>query len=191
LSVSDNERILSKGLEDMAKHINKQDGEDKRMFTASSMMLTVNEHSMQLNRAIDECRREYEILIDAIINSQKVVHQPQVITPAQIMKHMKASQADMSPELSLPLPRSAANQLDLRIIDFDVFLKGNFLVYTIRLHLKSCINYNLYYVLPLPIQVKNTESKFIFLLPERINLLMDTVKQYFATLRADKLTNCK
>jgi hypothetical protein len=38
----------------MAKHINKQDGEVKRMFTSSSMMLTVNEHSMQLNRAIDE-----------------------------------------------------------------------------------------------------------------------------------------
>jgi len=44
LAVSDNERILSKGLEDMAKHINKQDGEVKEMFTISPMMLTVNEH---------------------------------------------------------------------------------------------------------------------------------------------------
>jgi len=59
LAVSDNGNILSKALEDMAKHINKQDGEVKRMFTASSMMLTVNEHLMQLYRAIDECRREY------------------------------------------------------------------------------------------------------------------------------------
>jgi len=73
------------------------------MFTASSMMLTVNEQSMQLNRAIDECRREYEILIDAIMNSQKGVLQPQIITTAQIMKHMKPSQADMPPKLSLPL----------------------------------------------------------------------------------------
>jgi hypothetical protein len=46
-------------------------------------------------------------------------------------------------------------------------------------------------VLPLPIQVRNTESKFIFLLPEREYLLMDTAKQYFARLRADELTNCK
>jgi hypothetical protein len=66
LAVSDNERILSEGLEDMAKHINKQDGEVKRMFTSTSMMLIVNKHSMQLTRAITECRREYEILIDAI-----------------------------------------------------------------------------------------------------------------------------
>jgi hypothetical protein len=68
LAVSDNLRTLSQGLEDMAKHINKQDGEVKRMFTTSFIMLTVSEHSMQINRAIDECRREYEILIDAIMN---------------------------------------------------------------------------------------------------------------------------
>ena len=56
LAVSDNERILSKGLEDMAKHIITQDGEVKRMFTSTSMMLIVNEHSMLLNRAFGECR---------------------------------------------------------------------------------------------------------------------------------------
>jgi len=143
LAVSDNENILSKGLEDMAKHINKQDGEVERVFTASSMMLTVNEHSMQLNRAIDECRRDYEILINAIINSQKGVLQPQIITTAHIMKHINASQADMPPELSLPLPLSAAYQhLVLSIIDFVLFVKGNVLVYIIRLPLTSSINYN-------------------------------------------------
>ena len=56
LAVSDNERILSKGLEDMDKDINKQDGEVRRMFTSTSMMLIVNEHSMLLNRAFGECR---------------------------------------------------------------------------------------------------------------------------------------
>jgi len=92
----------------MAKHINEQDGGVKRIFTVSPIKLTVNEHSMQLNRAIDECRREYEIIIDAIMNTQKGVLQPQIITPAQIMNLMKASQADMPPEMSLPLPLSAA-----------------------------------------------------------------------------------
>ena len=57
------------------------------------MMLIVNAHSMQLNRAIGEFRRQIEILINVIMNSQKGVLQPQIVTPAQIMKHMKASQA--------------------------------------------------------------------------------------------------
>jgi len=105
---------------------------------------------------------------------------------------MKSSQADTPPELSLPLPLSAAyHPLDLRIIDFDVLLKGNFLVNIIRLPLTNSINYNLYLVLPLTIQARNTEYKFIFLLPEREYLLMNTAKKYFARLRADELTNCK
>jgi hypothetical protein len=39
--------------------------------------------------------------------------------------------------------------------------------------------------------VKNTESKFIFLLAEREYLLMDVAKQYVTRLHADKLNNCK
>jgi hypothetical protein len=121
------------------------------MFTASSVMLTVNEHSMQRNRAIDECRRKYEILIDSIMNSQNGVLQPQIITSFQIMKNMKASHADMPLELHLPLPFEC--WLSPLIIDFDVFLKGNFPVYVICLPLTKSINYNLYHLLPLPIQV--------------------------------------
>jgi len=57
----------------MAKHLIQQDGEIKEMFTGYSLLLTDNEHGMQLNRAIDEYRREYEVLVDAVTNSQKGV----------------------------------------------------------------------------------------------------------------------
>ena len=76
LTVLENEKFLSKSLEEMAKHVNAQDGEIREMFTAYSLLLPINEHAMQLNGAIDECRREYEILIDAVIDSQRGVIQP-------------------------------------------------------------------------------------------------------------------
>jgi hypothetical protein len=152
----------------MAKHINKEDGEVKGMFTASSMLLTVNEHAMQLDRALIECRREYEILIEAIVNSQKGILQPHIITPAQILNQMKASQADLPSDLTLPIPVSAAYQnLVLRIFDIDAFLKDDYLVYVIRLPLTNRAKYNVYHVLPLPIKIKDTVSKFTFILPER------------------------
>jgi hypothetical protein len=56
---------------------------------------------MQLYKAIDECRREYEILIDAVIDSQRGVIQPQRITPTQILEQITTSQADMPRDLSL------------------------------------------------------------------------------------------
>ena len=104
--------------------INECDGEIKDIFTGTSMLLTVNEHTMQLERAISECRREYNILIDAIINSQKRILQPHIITPAQIVKQMKASQTDIPSDLSVPIPFSATYQnLIVNIIDFDVLLR--------------------------------------------------------------------
>jgi hypothetical protein len=41
LTVSENEKFLSKGLEEMAKHVNEQDGEIREIFTAYSL-LTIN-----------------------------------------------------------------------------------------------------------------------------------------------------
>jgi len=137
LAVSENERILSKGLEEMARHVNEHDGEIKDMFTGTSMFLTVNEHNMQLERALSECRSEYDILIGAVVNSQKGILQPHIITPAQIMKQLKISQADIPSELSLPIPLSATYQnLIVNIIDLDVFIKDNFLVYVVCLKSK-------------------------------------------------------
>lgn len=58
LTVSEKEGLISKGVEEMAQHINEQGGEMKEILTAYSMLLTINEHSLHLNRAIDECQRE-------------------------------------------------------------------------------------------------------------------------------------
>jgi len=192
LTVTENEKSLSKGLEEMAKHVNEQNGEIKDMFTAYSLFLTINQHAMQLNRATDECRIEYEILINAVIDSQKSVFQPKLITPAQILKQVKHSQADMRRELSLRIPTSGAYQhLVLIIVTFDVFLKGKFLVYVIRLPLTSNAIFNLYHVLPLPIKVSGTKSNFIFIQPEHDYLLMDTAKRYFTGLGVDEIRECK
>jgi hypothetical protein len=159
----------------MDKHVNKHDGEMKDIVTATSMLLATNEHTMQLERPINECKREYSILIEAIMNSQKEILQPH-ITPAQIVQQMKTSQADIPSELSLPIPLSATYQnLILNIIECGVFIKDDFLVYVIRLPLTNHVNY-VYHVLPLPIKVKDTSAKFTFILQEHEYLLMDVAK---------------
>ena len=192
LTVSENEKRLSVGLEEMAKHINAQSEEIREIFGSYSLILTINEHSMQLGRAIDECRREYEILIDAVVNAHKGVMQPQLITPAQIFEQVKLSHDDMPSDLSLPVPTSATYQyLLLRIVSIDVFLQGAFLVYVIRLPLTNNVSYNLYHVLPFPIRVKGTDSKFIFIQPEHSHLLMDTAKRFFTRLGVDEVNECK
>jgi len=108
------------------------------------------------------------------------------------MKQMKASQADIPSELSLPIPLSATYQsLILNMIDLDVFIRNNILVYVIHLPLTNHINYNLYHVLPLPIKIKGTNTSFTFILPEREYLLMDVAKRYYARLKVNEIKECK
>jgi hypothetical protein len=89
----------------------------------------------------------------------------------------------MPSDLSLPVPTSATYQyLLLRIVGIDALLQGKFLVYVIRLPLTNNVSYNLYHILPFPIRVKRTDSKYIFNQPERDYLLMDTAKRFFTRL---------
>jgi hypothetical protein len=105
---------------------------------------------------------------------------------------MKASQADIPSELSFPILLSATYQhLIVNLVDLDVFLKDRFLVYVIRLPLTNHVTYNVYHVLPLPIKVRDTDSRFTFIIPDREYLLMDVAKQYYARLRADEIKECK
>ena len=51
--------------------------------------------------------------------------------------------------------------------------------------------YNLFHVLPFPIKIKGTYSKFTFIQPDHDYLLMDTAKWYFTRLGVDKINDCK
>jgi hypothetical protein len=105
---------------------------------------------------------------------------------------MKASQSDLPSDLTLHVPVSAAYQnLVLRICDIDAFLKDDYLVYVIRLPLTNSVKYNVYHVLPLTIKIKDTVSKFTFILPEREYLLMDVFKYYYTMLRVDEFKDIK
>jgi len=53
------------------------------------------------------------------------------------------------------------------------------------------VRYNVYHVLPLPIRIKDTDTRFTVILPEHEYLLMDTAKWYYAKLRVNEITECK
>ena len=72
-----------------------------------------------------------------------------------------------------------------------MFLKDRFHVYVIRLPLTNNATYNFYHILPLPIKIKGTDSKFIFIQPEHEYLLMDTAKRYFTRLGVAGINECK
>ena len=61
----------------------------------------------------------------------------------------------------------------------------------IRLPLTNHVRYNVYHFLLLPIRIKDTDTRFTFIPPERGYLLMDTAKRYYARLRVNEIQECK
>jgi hypothetical protein len=120
-------RVLAKGLENMARHVNEHDGEIKKMFTSSPLLLVVNEHAAQLDRALGKCGRDYEIIIEAIINAQKGLLQPLIIAPMQIMNPTKLNEADIPSDFTLPILLSVAyHNSVLRTTEVEILLKWRY-----------------------------------------------------------------
>jgi hypothetical protein len=79
--VAYNEQILEKGLLDSRKHIVVEEGNLNMQLGYISMLIVLNDHALQLDRAIEELKDQYSMLIDAAIHAQKGILQPQLISP--------------------------------------------------------------------------------------------------------------
>jgi hypothetical protein len=140
----------------MARDVTEYDGGIRKMFTSSAMLLLVNEHAAHLDRALGECRRDYEIIIEAVINAQKSVLQPHIITAMQITNQMKWNHADIPSHVTVPVPLGAAyRSFVVRMIVMDVVFMRKYLVYVIRLPLTDRMKYSVYGVLPLLIRIRH------------------------------------
>jgi hypothetical protein len=60
--VTKNELILERGLQDIKNFVKEENGIIKRKYTYTSMLM-LNDHAIQLQRALEEIKDEYEIII--------------------------------------------------------------------------------------------------------------------------------
>lgn len=187
-----NEDTLERGMESIEKQVNQQTGKIKELFSVTSLAIEMNRHSILLNNLIKETRQDYEMILSAIMNAEKGILQPHIISPAKIIKLVKDGVADIPADLSLPIPLSVTySSVMLKLIDYDVFLHNNVLGYVIRLPLTDNIKFNVYNVHPLPIATKNSTSTYVFIQPEKEFLFIDTVKQYYVKIDKLEFNNCK
>lgn len=187
-----NENVLDKGMESMSKHVNEQTGKIKEMFSVASLAIEMNKHSILLNSLIKDTKQDYEMILSAVMNAQKGILQPHIISPAKIIKLVKDGIANIPSDLSLPFPLSVTySSVLLKLMEYDVFLHNNVLGYVIRLPLTDNVKFNVYNVHPLPIATKDSVSTFVFIQPEKEFLFIDMVKQYYVKINKVEFNNCK
>jgi hypothetical protein len=175
--VAYNKQILEKGLSDIKKRIIKEGGTLNMQLGYTSMLITLNDHALKLDRAIEELQDQYSILIDAAIHAHRGIMQPQLISPRKILQIMKDNQDSFPRDQSLPIPLSSEYipQL-LQLIDLDVFVQGSFYFTLFTLPLVSHLSYNAYHIHVFPSKINGTALKFIFVQPEKEIIMVDKTK---------------
>jgi hypothetical protein len=58
---------LETGLTEIKKFINEENGEIREKFTYTAMLVTLNNHAVQIHRVLKEVKDEYSILIQACL----------------------------------------------------------------------------------------------------------------------------
>jgi hypothetical protein len=68
--VSKNEMVLQKGLQDIREFINEENGEIKKKYTYTSMLVILNDHAVQIQRALEEVKDEYDVIIQSCLSAK-------------------------------------------------------------------------------------------------------------------------
>jgi hypothetical protein len=87
------------------------------------LLAALNDHSIKLTRAVAEVREEYDTTIQAILNAQKSIIQPHILSPVRLIEILRTSQNDFPRDSHVPVPLSDAYAYQLlRILDTEVYM---------------------------------------------------------------------
>jgi hypothetical protein len=184
--------ILEKGLQDIREFINEENAEIKKKYTYTSMLVALNDHTIQIQRALEEVRDEYNVILQSCLNAKTGITQPQVLSPGHMIQILRSSQDTFPRDLQVPVQLSeACTYLLINILTIETYIVGNNLVYIVKVPLVTHYVYDVYKVLPFPIRINGTKNKYTFIQPEKEYMLIDSTRQYYVKLMHENLNTCK
>lgn len=190
--VSVNELTLTRELQQVLKFINVRNKKIENRYAITALLLTLNDHAMRIRQAIEEVRDVYNIVIQVYLHGKNEIIQPQVLSPIRLMQILKVSQDSFPRDLELPIALSEAYAYVLfDIVSVDVCLVDHNLVYTVQVPLVMHSVFDVFRIIPFPIQVKGMEGKFTLIQPEKEFIVVDNTKGVYAKLEQKDLQLCK
>ena len=109
-----------------------------------SMKIEVEGHMLRVKNAINVLQRNLNLLIDSVMNAQKGVLQPQIISPITLMEALIKSVSAFPKDTTFPFPLSKDSaHFVLRLCDLQLYIKNGILGYVILLPLVNRGNFNI------------------------------------------------
>jgi hypothetical protein len=113
-----NENLLKEGMGKVIKYMDTLRLETNEKMNLVSTKIEVERHILRVNNAINALQRKLDILIDSVMNGQRGVLEPQVISLITLMDVLIKSVSAFPKDTILPFPLSKNSaHLLLRLCD--------------------------------------------------------------------------
>ena len=101
-----NENLLKEGINKVSSYMNTLKSEPNDKMNLFRAEIENEGHILRVNNAVDAFQHNLHLLIDSVINAQKGVLQPQVISPVILMDTLIKSIPAFPKDTTLPSPLS-------------------------------------------------------------------------------------
>jgi hypothetical protein len=148
-----------------------------------SMLVALNDHPVQIQRALDEVKDEYDILLQSCLSAKGRIIQPQALSPSHMIETLRSSQDSFHVIYKFQFHQMKLTYSLINILGTETYIMGNNLMHIVKVPLVTHFVYDIYKVLPFPIKINETRYKYTCIRPEEEYLLIENTKQCYVKLR--------
>jgi hypothetical protein len=151
--------------------------------------MEVDGHILRVTNAINQLQRRLDLLLNSVVQAQKGVLQPQIVSPATLMESLIKSAPAIPKDITFPFPLSKDSiHLLPRLIELHVYIQDGILGYVILLPLVNRGTFVIYRLIPINILLNG--NQFLYIETGKPFHLIDRVRQYYFLKESDLMDSC-
>jgi hypothetical protein len=142
--------------------MNKLRSETSTTLNLVSANIEVEGHILRVTIAVNQLQRRLDLLLNSVVQAQKGMLQPQIVSPATLMESLIKSAPAIPKDTTFPFLLSKDSiHLLLRLIELHVYIQDGILGYVILLLLVNRGMFDIYRLIPIPILLNGNQFLYI------------------------------
>ena len=185
-----NEKLIRGEMVKVSDYLSNLKADTDTKLNLVNTKVEVEGHILKVNLAMNAIQRKLDLLINSVINAQKGILQPQIVSPSTLIEALLKSVPAFPKDTTLPFPLSKdSTHLVNRLWELQVYVKRGILGYIILMPLVNRGDFNIYRSIPIPVPLDR--NKYLYIDTGKSFLWMDQARQYYFLTDAEGMEKCK
>jgi hypothetical protein len=149
-----NNQVIKEGVNKVKNYIEEFSTDMKPQLNLLDIKIQVEGHIAHTNHAMEAIHRNLNLIIESVLNAQKGILQPQIMSPNVIIENLQKSTSRFPKDTMAPFTLSKdSSHLILKLYDVHIYLRNGILSYIISLPLVNRGIFKTFRLITLPVKV--------------------------------------